>query len=631
MPTGTGILERALKHIGERYEHVLAPKNDPNWRGPWDCSEFVSWCVFQEAGLLYGCDDDHGSPAIAKAYTGYWERDAAAFDDKISVKEASGIAGAVVLRYPPAGGGMGHVVISDGTGGTVEAKGTNYGVVRDTLSNRRWDTGIRISAGGIIYNAAIQVPLAGPADPVYYVGMPDMDPDKVIEIQTALGNAGYKLPKIDGYYGPLTAAAVQDFQAANGLVVDGETGPLTWAKLKPFLTAPAPPPQPVNIPTATAVNALQSTLLAGDPALAAIVAGNPPLCRKVPSCLEPGVATVQAALNQLAARYPEVKVDLSGGAQGYFGPNTQKAVVAFQAMKGLTQAENGTVGRQTLFALDLELLGGPSAVQTPAAPQQQTAANPGAQGSTAVTIVPHKGPPVGLLNERYKRTVRSVEVYQLALRPGYFYQANMAIDVDGSPRAYAPADAPEELRRQALDDLSNADSEGSSTTYIQGKVNPKTGRKGIGPGMYDGMYVSGTSLRFDPRVYWRTDNFLDAEQIPFIVFPPHFHDAGLGDLAYVVSLRNFRTTAAICGDCGAEGRVGEASLRTAVNLGRNDLSASDGEDDDVFLYIVFPQTHYPPDPAPPHWTEKKIRQLADKCFQDWGGLEQVKALYRQIT
>ena len=46
---------------------------------------------------------------------------------------------------------------------------------------------------------------------------------------------------VDGIYGSLTEQAVMNFQAANGLAVDGIVGPLTWAALKP---PDLPPPQP---------------------------------------------------------------------------------------------------------------------------------------------------------------------------------------------------------------------------------------------------------------------------------------------------------------------------------------------------------------------------------------------------
>ena len=47
------------------------------------------------------------------------------------------------------------------------------------------------------------------------------------EIQTALKNAGYYIGEIDGKIGRLTTKAIEDFQEANGLGVDGKVGPKT--------------------------------------------------------------------------------------------------------------------------------------------------------------------------------------------------------------------------------------------------------------------------------------------------------------------------------------------------------------------------------------------------------------------
>jgi peptidoglycan hydrolase-like protein with peptidoglycan-binding domain len=59
------------------------------------------------------------------------------------------------------------------------------------------------------------------------------------EIQTALKNAGYYAGPIDGKIGSMTKKAIQEFQKANGLEVDGKVGPKTWALLSKDLN-----PQP---------------------------------------------------------------------------------------------------------------------------------------------------------------------------------------------------------------------------------------------------------------------------------------------------------------------------------------------------------------------------------------------------
>jgi hypothetical protein len=222
--TGEQLVRFGRKHVGERYIlGARAPKDNPRGTGPWDCAEFASWLVFQTAELLYGCDDDSGDPAAADAYTGFWERDALSLGQQLSIAEAAATPGAAVLRVHRAGA-IGHVVISDGAGGTVEAHSTRRGVIESTLSERRRDMGIPVP--GISYTRGEPVRLES-AGIVFRLTDPRMTGATVKAIQRGLRQAGFNPGPIDGELGPQTQAAVLGFQATRGLVQDGEVGPKT--------------------------------------------------------------------------------------------------------------------------------------------------------------------------------------------------------------------------------------------------------------------------------------------------------------------------------------------------------------------------------------------------------------------
>lgn len=232
MPTGNDLLKLARTRIGQAYVNVLVPKNNPNWQGPWDCAEFASWLVYQAGGFLYGCVDNGGNPATTEAYTGAWQHDAEKRGIRVSWQEAAATVGGMLLRYPPAPGSMGHIAVSDGVGGTVEAKGKLYGVCKGSAGGRDWDTGVLLP--GFTYDPpASSVPggATGPAL-LYKIGAPNMRPAVVRAIQKALAEAGFDPGPIDGTYGHNTAAAVAAFQTVQGLVVDGQVGVDTAARLK---------------------------------------------------------------------------------------------------------------------------------------------------------------------------------------------------------------------------------------------------------------------------------------------------------------------------------------------------------------------------------------------------------------
>lgn len=227
MPTGPAMVELARQHIGEEYQNVLVPKNNANWRGPWDCAEFMSWLVFQEGNFLYGCIDNAANPALVEAYTGSWRTDSKTLGRRIPAGKAAAIVGGFLLRFPPAPGRMGHIAICDGQGGTVEAKSRAEGVVADTVRGRRWDTGVLVP--GITYDEDVEPISLGPVR-VVRMGA-NNDPAVVRNIQRALDAAGIDSGGVDGKYGPKTTAAVAAFQRLKGLVVDGEVGPQTAREL----------------------------------------------------------------------------------------------------------------------------------------------------------------------------------------------------------------------------------------------------------------------------------------------------------------------------------------------------------------------------------------------------------------
>ena len=87
--------------------------------------------------------------------------------------------------------------------------------------------GISIGAGNLTATATTNTPILK----LHSLG------DLVVWAQEHLATAGYSIP-IDGDYGPTTQAAVESFQAAEGLVADGIVGPATWAALLRFAPAP---------------------------------------------------------------------------------------------------------------------------------------------------------------------------------------------------------------------------------------------------------------------------------------------------------------------------------------------------------------------------------------------------------
>lgn len=231
MSTGKQFYDLLCTKIGQKYVFgIVVPKNDKNWSAGFDCAEFISWGLYILSKIAYGWANNKGKPDTADAYTGFFDRDAVKLGTKISVDEAIHTKGAALMRV--AGPGLiGHIVCSDGNGGTIEAHSTKMGVGKFKTTGRRWDYGILFPGIDYEKNEAV-IDNVKPSSVIYRWADPVMQSAAVGVIQSKLANLGYYKIKIDNKYGRGTYEAVKAFQLAKGLNPDGEVGPKTAAELK---------------------------------------------------------------------------------------------------------------------------------------------------------------------------------------------------------------------------------------------------------------------------------------------------------------------------------------------------------------------------------------------------------------
>ena len=117
-------------------------------------------------------------------------------------------------------------------GYVIEAKGTQAGVVKTPITDKRW------TWWGVLKEVEYEVADDNQGFPETSIWRPTLrrgsKGDYVSELQTMLMKCGYGVGSagIDGDFGKMTEAAVQNFQRDNGLIVDGVCGPMTWDALE---------------------------------------------------------------------------------------------------------------------------------------------------------------------------------------------------------------------------------------------------------------------------------------------------------------------------------------------------------------------------------------------------------------
>jgi peptidoglycan hydrolase-like protein with peptidoglycan-binding domain len=172
---------------------------------------------------------------------------------------------------------------------------------------------------------------------------------EVTRLQDLLRSAGYFPAATTGYFGEFTEAAVQDFQHARGLAVDGVAGYETFAALEQnpravATPAPAPAPAPTVRPSPPSTNPPNTGVNVNRP-IAPVVRPSPaPIGSETLGFGDSGAQVTR--LQDLLRRSGY----LTGPSTGVFGAATRNAVERFQQRSGI--AVSGFADSTTIAALE---------------------------------------------------------------------------------------------------------------------------------------------------------------------------------------------------------------------------------------------------------------------------------------
>lgn len=219
---------------GERYTDELAKKwagyrPVPAGRGTRkeyflaDCSQWLGRTVTDCSGMIIA--------AIRTVSPAYGDKNAATLINTCSKKGSMSnmpeVAGLCVWK-------AGHIGVYIGDGWVIEARGTDYGVVKSKLSTQAWKKWGYLE--GIDYGDASEWEV----NRVLKLASPMMRGDDVKELQKRIADYGLKKVLVngeaksveaDGVFGAITEAAVKAYQKSKGLTVDGKAGKNTITAL----------------------------------------------------------------------------------------------------------------------------------------------------------------------------------------------------------------------------------------------------------------------------------------------------------------------------------------------------------------------------------------------------------------
>jgi hypothetical protein len=197
-------------------------------------------------------------------------------------------------------------------------------------------------------------------------------------------------------------------------------------------------------------------------------------------------------------------------------------------------------------------------------------------------------------------------VYHIEGLPVTCFQAGMAIDADGSPRAYHPDNT-------GIDDLKHGGYPGNwwgVATSNELSTGAPLLQHASDPA--PGFYVSTTSLIDVRYAYQNPLRYVNAEEIPYFVLPDHFSPTiQLGDIAWIYNTHNGVHSFAVFADVGPD--VGEGSIHLAKMLGIDNDPRYGGINSGI-LYFIFDGSgigngH--------HVTENQMIEIGNKILQSF--------------